>query len=100
MAVPPKEPYVRDKLREALEKGDYRFTNHALARMEERNITSIDVRYVLREGSHEAKKDAFDSLSGRWKYAIRGRTVDARDIRIIIVFANQMMIVTVIDKER
>ncbi|MBS3905112.1 MAG: hypothetical protein KGZ39_07290 [Simkania sp.] len=32
-----------------------------------------------------------------WKYAIRGKTEDLREVRVIIAFSEEMIIITVID---
>ena len=52
--------------------------------------------YVLKNGYHERHKTSFDEAFQTWKYAIRGKTLDGIDIRIIISFDDVgMMIITV-----
>lgn len=48
-------------------------------------------------GYHEKQKTTFDEVFKTWKYAIRGKTLDNTDIRIIIAFSDDgMLIITVI----
>ena len=62
----------------------------------ERSIDLPDVLYVLKNGYHEKAKSIFDEAFETWKYAVRGKTVDNYDIRIIIAFdENNMLIITV-----
>lgn len=82
---------------ECVEKGNYRHTLHAIARQDERCIDLPDVLYVLKTtGYHEKAKTTFDDCFQTWKYAIRGKTLDHFDIRIIIAFdEEEMLIITV-----
>jgi hypothetical protein len=51
---------------------------------------------VLKNGYHEKVKTSFDEMFQTWKYAIRGKTLENWDIRIIVTFdATQMIIITV-----
>lgn len=84
------------KIRECIEKGSVRQSKHAINREIERNIDLPDVLYVLKNGYHEKQKTSFDEAFQTWKYAIRGKTLEAMDIRIIISFDEaEMMIITV-----
>lgn len=83
-------------IRNCLENGQYRLTKHAIDRQTERAIDLPDVLYVLRTGYHERQKTTFDETFQCWKYAIRGKTVDDVDVRIIIAFdPEDMLIITV-----
>lgn len=76
--------------------GLYRQSKHALERELERKIDLPDILYVLKNGYHEKRKTSFDETFQTWKYAIRGKTLDEIDIRIIIAFDDsEMMIITV-----
>ncbi len=97
--LPAKDPNVLDKVRKALQHGKYRYTDHAMTQMTDRAVNSREVRYILESGYHEATKDEFDIRRDSWKYALRGNTVDGRDIRVVVGFANLVMIITVIDKD-
>lgn len=64
----------------------------------ERELELSDVLYVLKHGYHEKRKTTFDEVFQTWKYAIRGKTIDTVDVRIIIAFdEDDMLIITVID---
>lgn len=78
---------------ECIEQGRYILTEHALQRLNERAITVNDAEYVLKNGYHEKRKTSFDEVFNTWKYAIRGKTVEQLDIRIIIAFDQDGMIV-------
>jgi hypothetical protein len=93
---PPLVGELFPKIRDCLDKGLYRQSKHAIERELERKIDLPDVLYVLKNGYHEKQKTSFDELFHAWKYAIRGKTVDGIDIRIIIAFdSTGMMIITV-----
>ena len=53
---------------------------------------------VLKSGFHEKRKDKFDESFNAWNYAVRGKTVDTKELRIIVSFdENNMLIITAID---
>jgi hypothetical protein len=84
-----------------IEEGRYLDTRHAFARQNERKISRPEFLYVLKTGHHEKKKDKFDELYGAWNYAVRGRTVDRRELRVIVSFdENGMLIITAIDLKK
>lgn len=81
-----------------LDRGRYLDTRHVTERKLERNITRMEILYVLRTGFHEKKKDKFDEAYNSWNYAIRGKTMDARELRVIISFdKNNMLIITAME---
>jgi len=87
-----------EAIRRSLDSGNYLDTRHAHERQEERRITRPEVLYVLRYGHHEAKKDRFDEPFKAWNYAVRGKTIDRRDLRIIVSFdESAMLIITAIE---
>jgi hypothetical protein len=55
-----------------------------------------DTLHVLKTGFHENKKTSFNNVFQTWNYAIRGVTEDLKNVRVIISFSSEMMIVTVI----
>lgn len=67
-------------IKECIESGRYRSCLHLEEREMERKITRRDVLYVLMHGFHEKKEDDYDEQYQAWNYAIRGKTVDQRDI--------------------
>lgn len=53
--------------------------------------------YVLRRGWHEKRKDVFDAHYLAWNYAIRGKTADGRQLRVVVSFENKdLLIITAI----
>ena len=95
---PAKRTQLMAQIREALDAGKYRDVVHAQDRQYERRITRPEYTYVLRNGFHEARKDEFKPEYNAWNYAIRGRTVDRRDLRIVVSFDEDgMLIITTIE---
>jgi hypothetical protein len=84
------------KIKDHIQKGTYILVKHAIERQEERCIRLPDVLRVLEHGRHERDKDIFDLKRQAWKHAIRGKTINGIDLRIIIAFQNEMVIITVI----
>ncbi len=86
------------QIQKAVIKGTYRDTYHSGRRYSERLITRPEVEYVLLNGWHERRKDYFDEQYKAWNYSIRGNTVDKRDLRIVVSFdTDGMLIITAID---
>jgi hypothetical protein len=83
------------KIREYINAGKYRVSGHAAKRQCERDVSLPKVLYVLTHGWHEEQKSLFDTTFQIWKYAIRGKTIDGVDLRVIVSFAEEMMIITV-----
>lgn len=79
----------------ALTEGKWFLSQHAIMRMRERNVTAPELEYVLIHGFHNPKKD--ERAEKDWKYAIEGKTIDLKKLRIIVLLENDMLIVTVID---
>ena len=100
MDRPPKIRNLLETIRKCLYDGRYLDTRHAFQRQGERNITRPEIVAMLRSGFHEARKDQFDEVHGAWNYAIRGKTMDARTLRVIVSFdENNMLIITAIHLE-
>lgn len=83
------------KIKDHVQKGTYIVSAHALQRQNLRLINLEDVLYALKTGIREECKDLFDVKRQMWKYAIRGRTIENVNIRIIISFEDEMVIITV-----
>lgn len=102
--VPEKQP--DDVLLAFIEKKvldeDYVFVHHAKVRLDERNITDIDVLDILenkpnRNRKRNSKKDSFHKDHHQWNYCIEGSTLDDENIRIIVSFdVKFLLIITVI----
>jgi len=66
-----------------------------------RTITVPEVRQVLCHGWHEKRKDTWRDDLDAWNYAVRGKTVDGKDVRVVVSFDRSgMLIITVIDVSR
>jgi len=96
---PAKLPDVLARARERLTSGNYRDTRHATERKAERDIILSEIQQVIRGGYGESSKDAWKEAYKAWNYAIRGRTLDDRDLRIVVSFDEEdfLLIVTAID---
>ncbi len=89
---------LMEVVRRAVESGRYLDTTHAVQRQAERSITRPEILQVLLNGYHEKCKDIFDEVYCAWNYAIQGRTIDRRKLRVIISFdKNLMLIITAIE---
>ncbi len=97
MPRPPKRSDLIPAIRKAVADGDYVFAGHALQRLAERRVTQPEVEQALLSGHHESAKDVFEPQFAAWKYAIRGKTVDRRELRVVVAFEVRMLVVTVID---
>ena len=96
-----KKNNVMKSVGECLESGQYRYVGHANLRLQERVVTRLEVKQVLKMGFHERRKDEFKEEHGSWNYSIRGRTVDKRSLRVVVTFdESNMLIVTVIDLDK
>lgn len=87
---------ILKKIREHVKNGTYILREHAIQRQKERLVRLPDVLHVLEHGRHEFDKDIFDLKNQHWKHAIRGKTVDRVDLRIIVAFHKKLAIITVI----
>lgn len=87
-----------DLLRAAIADGLLRYSDHANQRMRERWIIRPEVEFVLRFGHHNKRKDQFNEEHKDWDYAIEGKTVDGRRLRIVVaVVSPNVLVVTAID---
>lgn len=89
-------------IRTCIEEGRYLDTRHAIERQDERQINRPEVLYVLKNGHHEKRKDRFDEFHQAWNYALRGKTVDRRELRIIVSIdePSGMLIITAIELKK
>lgn len=98
---PAKRENVLEDAQEAWRSGRYRILAHAQERMVEREIIRPEVAFVILNGWWERKKDQFRDDLNSWTYAIRGKTLDDRALRVAIGFDEQdVLVVTLIDLER
>ena len=96
-----KIPDLLVRVQRCIEQGLYLDTRHATDRQSERKISRPEILYVLKNGRHEKNKDQYQERYKAWNYAIRGKTVDKRDVRVIISFdEHNMLIITAIELEQ
>ena len=101
MSHPEKHPDLILTIRKCIEEGRYLDTRHVEDRQNERQINRPEILHVLKNGYHEKKKDKFDEFYKSWNYAVRGKTVDRRELRIIVSFnENGMLIITAIELKK
>jgi hypothetical protein len=79
--------------------GKYLVMPHAREREKDRKILRSEVIGILNSGYHEKSKDQYDKTYQAWNYAIRGYTVDRRELRVIVSIDNDrgLLIITVIN---
>jgi hypothetical protein len=89
------------RVRLCIEQGLYLDTRHSTDRQSERKISRPEILYVLKNGRHEKSKDQYQDRYKAWNYAIRGRTLDRRDVRVIVSFDDKnMLVITAIEMEQ
>ncbi len=88
------EHELMKKVRKYLESQRYRLTEHAIDRLKQRFLELRDIVYILHHGYHEEEKTLFNSKMQCWNYAIRGKTTDKTEARVIIAFEKDMIIIT------
>jgi len=101
MGSTPKKPSKHanplGKARDCLKRGNYTVTYHAEERQAERVVPIPDAIYTIEVGYHEKRKDRFDEAYQAWNYSIRGKTTDKRDLRVVISFDQDgLLIITVV----
>ena len=93
----PKIASVMTLIRAHAQAGDFVVLPHAELRRGERKISVPDIAHVLLNGERDPVHDEFKEEFQSWNYAVRGKTIDGRSIRIAVTFdENEMLIVTVI----
>lgn len=87
-----------EKIRWCLDHDQYDFSNHAMLRRIERLVSFRDILYVLNNGHHEKTKDKWDEIFKSWNYAIKGKTIDNKILRIIVTFEENtsLLVITII----
>jgi hypothetical protein len=93
---PKKIENLLESIRNCISAGAYRDTFHVIKRKAERNITLPEIIHVLKTGRHEKSKDHFEVAFNAWNYAIRGKTIDELELRVIVSFDEErdLLIIT------
>jgi hypothetical protein len=84
------------QIRGLIAKNKYRLVPHAIERQLQRSVSLRDTLFVLMHGSHEEEKDSFDIKRQQWRYAVRGKTPDDVDVRVVVTIENMVIVITVI----
>ncbi len=101
MSRPPKASGIIKIVSAAAQSGKVLYSGHANERMKQRGIIKPEVEYVLKNGHHEPRKDTFNEKEKAWDYSIRGKTVDKRNLRIIVaVVSPGVFVITTIDLDK
>ena len=95
---PPKDKDVMGKIKSFIEEGKLFDTRHSTDRKSLRKVEKYEAEYVVLNGYHEKRKDEFKEEYGSWNYAIRGKTLDGKELRVAIYFDDGVHIATVITK--
>ena len=98
-ARPAKNSNILTICRQAVSEGNYTPVDHAKLRFDQREITIQEMEQVIRLGYHEKTKDIYKPEYKTWNYSIRGKTIDKKDLRIVVSLdkASGLLIITVID---
>ena len=97
---PAKHTDALAKARKCLKSGRYYDTRHAVDQKNARAISLLEVQMIIETGFWEKRKDEYKPEYEAWSYSIRGKTIDNRDLRIIISFDKEVLLfITAIDKD-
>ena len=55
-----------------------------------------DIEVVIKRGKRIKARDKFDNIYNSWSYVFEGKTIDERELRVVIIIDNKLQIVTVI----
>ena len=96
---PPKLENLLAKVHECIESGNYLDTRHSSDRQNERLITRPEILQALRKGHRVPSRDRYEEVYEDWSYAIEGKTIDNRSLRVIVAFdeKTRTLIVTAVD---
>jgi hypothetical protein len=89
---------ILQKVKKAEANGNYRFSKHAEKRLQERKISIQEVRQILKSCRREHTYDEYNPEFDNWNYAIQGKSLDGRTIRVAIAIVSPgILIITVIN---
>ncbi len=83
-------------IKTSLESGNYIILPHAKLRCKERKVLPRDIEVVLKRGKRIKARDRFDNIYNSWSYVFEGKTIDERELRVVIIIDNKLQIATVI----
>jgi hypothetical protein len=79
----PKLQHVQAELETAWHGNLVRLSIHARERMDERGIDLFEVEEIIIYGQHDEEIDEWDIERESWKYCVRNKDVDGRDLAVI-----------------
>lgn len=88
---------LREKILYHLKSGKYRLSRHAVDEQAQDGLHLQDTLHVLKKGIHKKEKTTFNNKYQVWRYAIEGWTEERKNVRVIISFSNEMLIITVME---
>ncbi len=99
LLVRPKNPNILSIARAAVASGNYTPVEHAKYRLNQREVTIAELEQVIMTGYREERKDEFKPEHKSWNYAIRGKTISKRELRVAVSLdiTSGVLIITVID---
>jgi hypothetical protein len=78
------DEYVLKVVSEALKSNKIEYSTHALERMDERDVTVFEVEEIIKYGERESGLDEYDKKYEYWRYVIRNKNVNDRDMAISV----------------
>ncbi len=94
--------YLKNLIFKCINANLYVETKHVFQRYIDRGIRRWEIFDVLINGYHERQKDYYENDFQKWNYAIRGKTIDGKELRIVVSFEDGhspevLIIITAID---
>ena len=78
------DEYIVKVVLNALKNNKIEYSEHALERMDERDVTVFEVEQIIKYGERESGLDEYDKKFNYWRYVIRNRNVNDRDMAISV----------------
>ena len=88
---------LQEKIVQHIKSGKYRLSKHAYIEQAHDELDVQDTLHVLKTGVHKKTKTTFSNKYQVWHYAIEGKTEERKNVRVIIAFSTEMMIITVME---
>ena len=90
------ESEILAMIKTSLDVGHYVILPHARLRCQERKVLPRDIEVVLKKGKRIKSRDRFDPFYHTWSYVFEGKTIEERDLRVVIIINDKLQIVTVV----
>ena len=72
--------------------GQYEYSNHAVKRLTERNISNRDVEHIILYGRYQPQNDYFNNDKLSWNYVIAGKSRnEKRHLKVVVALDSQVM---------